>query len=173
LLGKDDERIRKFGHDKISTFGIGAEYNRVAWLGIVRQLVSQSLLYVDNASHHELKITAAGAEFLKQKQTLFLRLEEKTRMSSRKRLDASAQTASAAITTDADQQLLQALKNLRMKLAREQNLPPYVIFHDKTLVDMVTIKPANRDQLALVNGVGNSKLQKYGDAFLQVINEFV
>jgi len=172
LLGKNDERIHKFGHDKITTFGIGTEHDRVTWQGITRQLVSRNLLFVDTGSHSELKLTEAGAEFLKQKQTITLRLEEKTR-GARKRLDAAAQSASAAIATGPDQQLLQNLKSLRMKLAREQNLPPYVIFHDKTLIDMVTIKPANRDQLALVNGVGNSKLQKYGDAFLKVIKENV
>lgn len=170
LLGKDDERIQKFGHDKISTFGIGSEYDRLAWQGIVRQLVSQNLLSVDMNSHSELIITEQGADFLKNKRTIQLRLEEKP-LRSKAKLAEKASIAAASLSTDEQHQLLQQLKDLRMSIAREHNLPPYVIFHDKTLIDMVLIKPTNYDQLAMVQGVGQSKLQKYGDAFLRVIRD--
>lgn len=170
LLGKDDERIQKFGHDKISTFGIGSEYDRTAWQGIVRQLVSQNLLSVDMNNHSELVITEQGADFLKNKGTIQLRLEEKPQR-SREKLAAKASVAAASLSTDEERQLLQELKELRLSIAREQNLPPYVIFHDKTLIDMVLINPQNYDQLAMVNGVGQSKLQKYGDKFLRVIRD--
>jgi ATP-dependent DNA helicase RecQ len=172
LLGKDDERIQKFGHDKISTFGIGSEYDRTAWQGIVRQLVSQNLLSVDMGNHSELVITEQGADFLKNKGTIQLRLEEKPQR-SREKLAAKASVAAASLSTDEERQLLQELKELRLSIAREQNLPPYVIFHDKTLIDMVLINPQNYDQLAMVNGVGQSKLQKYGDKFLRVIRDNV
>ncbi len=172
LLGKDDERIRKFGHDEVSTFGIGTEYDRVAWQGIARQLVSQDLLFVDMDSHSELKITEQGAAFLKNKHTIALRLEEKP-VRAKARLAAKASVADAALATDADRDLLQILKTLRMEIAREQNLPPYVVFHDKTLIDMVMIKPVNIEQLAMVHGVGQSKLEKYGGMFLKAIKEFL
>ena len=84
---------------------------------------------------------------------------------------AKASVAAASLSTDEERQLLQELKELRLSIAREQNLPPYVIFHDKTLIDMVLINPQNYDQLAMVNGVGQSKLQKYGDKFLRVIRD--
>ncbi len=172
LLGKDDERIQKFGHDKISTFGIGSDYDRVAWQGIVRQLVSQNLLSVDIGNHNELVITEQGADFLKNKRTIQLRLEERPQR-SREKLAVKASIATASLSTESDRQLLQLLKDLRLSIARTQNLPPYVIFHDKTLIDMVLIKPKNLDQLAMVHGVGQSKLQKYGDQFLGVIREVI
>lgn len=172
LLGKEDERIQKFAHDKISTFGIGGEYDRLAWQGIVRQLVSQNLLTVDMNSHSELVITPQGADFLKNKRTIQLRLEEKP-LRSKAKLAEKASIAAASLSTDEQRDLLQALKDLRMSIAREHNLPPYVIFHDKTLIDMVLIKPTNYDQLSMVQGVGQSKLQKYGDEFLRVIREAI
>lgn len=172
LMGKDDERIRKFGHDKVSTFGIGTEYDRIAWQGIVRQLVSQNLLFVNMDNHSELTITEQGADFLKNKGTLALRLEEKP-LRAKTRLAARASVADAALTSESDRDLLQVLKTLRMAVAREQNLPPYVVFHDKTLIDMVMIKPVTIDQLAMVHGVGHSKLEKYGAVFLKAIKEYL
>ncbi|MBU0800363.1 MAG: DNA helicase RecQ [Alphaproteobacteria bacterium] len=170
LMGKDDERIRKFGHDSVSTFGIGTEYDRTAWQGIVRQLVTQNFLYVNMNSHSELKITDQGAQFLRDKTPIALRLEEKPAR-AKTRLAAKAAVADAALATDGDRDLLAVLKTLRMAVAREQNLPPYVVFHDKTLIDMVVIKPVNMDQLAMVHGVGQSKLEKYGAVFLKAIKE--
>lgn len=172
LMGKEDERIQKFGHDKISTFGIGSEHDRTAWQGIVRQLVSQNLLSVNMDNHSELVITEQGADFLKNKKTIQLRLEEKPQR-SREKLAQKASVAAASLTTEVERHLLQSLKELRMSIAREHNLPPYIIFQDKTLIDMVLLKPRTLDQLAMVNGVGQSKLQKYGDQFLRVICEII
>ena len=171
LLGKDDERIRKFGHDTVSTFGIGGEYDRTAWQGIIRQLVSQNLLFVDMEDHSALKITGQGAEFLRDRDArLPLRLDEKVAR-AKGRLAARAKAADAALAAGSDRDLLQVLKTLRMAIAREHNLPPYLVFHDKTLIDMVVIKPETMDQLAMVNGVGRSKLEKYGALFLKAIRE--
>lgn len=172
LLGKDDERIQKFGHDKISTFGIGTEYDRLAWQGIIRQLVSQNLLTVDMNSHSELVITSQGADFLRNKRDIRLRLEEKPPR-ARQTLAEKASVAAASLTTEVERHLLQSLKELRLSIAREQNLPPYIVFQDRTLIDMVLMKPRTLNQLSMVNGVGQSKLQKYGDEFLRVINEII
>lgn len=172
LLGKNDERIQKFGHDKISTFGIGSEYDRGAWQGIVRQLVSQNLLLVNMANHNELVITEEGADFLKTKRSIQLRLEEKPPRSKEK-WTKEATSSADSLSSESDLQLLHSLKDLRLAIAREKNLPPYVIFHDKTLIDMVHIKPKTFDQLSMVHGVGQSKLQKYGDEFLRVIRDSV
>jgi ATP-dependent DNA helicase RecQ len=170
LLGKDDERIQKFGHDKISTFGIGLEYDRMAWQGIVRQLVSQNLLSVNMENHNELVITEQGAAFLKDKRSIHLRLEEKP-LRSKAKLAERASAAMESISTAEERHLLQSLKDLRMTIARAKNVPPYVIFQDKTLIDMILIRPRTHYQLSMVNGVGQSKLEKYGDEFLRVINE--
>lgn len=172
LMGKEDERIQKFGHDKISTFGIGSEHDRMAWQGIVRQLVSQNLLSVNMGNHNELVITEQGADFLKTKRNIQLRLEEKP-LRAKAKLAEKASVAAASLTTDEQRSLLQSLKDLRLSIAREHNLPPYVIFHDKTLIDMVLIQPRTMDDLAMVHGVGQSKLEKYGDEFLRVIREAI
>jgi ATP-dependent DNA helicase RecQ len=171
LMGRDDDRIRSFGHDKISTFGIGAEYDRVAWQGILRQLVSRNLLFADMDSHSALKLTDQGAQFLKSKDVIALRLEERTARSKKGQGGSGAHASEVALMCEEDQDLLLALKTLRMEIARENNLPPYVVFHDKTLIDMVVIKPATLDQLAMVHGVGQSKLEKYGATFIKCIKD--
>ena len=171
-MGKDDERIQKFGHDKVSTFGIGGEYDRTAWQGIIRQLVSLNLLMVDMEAHSALVITEAGQQFLREKTPIALRLDEKPER-AKQRLAAKASVADAALAAPGDRELLQVLKTLRMAIAKEHNLPPYVIFHDKTLIDMVVIKPETMDQLAMVHGVGQSKLEKYGAVFLKAIRDAI
>ncbi len=171
LLGKEDERIRKFGHDKVSTFGIGTDYDRIAWQGIIRQLVGQALLFVDMDNHGALKITDAGADFLKSRRAINLRLEEKPARHEKTRPAATASATEAMLATGADRALLRVLKALRLSIAREHGLPPYVVFHDKTLIDMVLLKPATMDHLAMVQGVGQSKLEKYGALFLKAVKE--
>lgn len=167
LRGEDDDKIRRFGHDKISTFGIGQEYSKKEWQGIIRQLISHDLLYADMDAHGGLKITERGAAFLKNKEAIQLRLEEKTLVTTSKRGSRTGTTV--ALESDADRELFQTLKSLRLSIAREQNLPPYVIFHDKTLLDMAVKRPGNIDELGQISGVGASKLEKYGRAFLDVI----
>lgn len=166
LLGKDDDRIKKFGHDQITTFGIGTEYSAREWQSIVRQLVSQGLVRVDMESHHELKITESGMQLLKNRTPLPLRHDE-AKIDPIK--SASKSKAAALLTDDADKNLFAELKAVRLTIAKSQNLPPYVIFHDKTLIDMVEQKPASLDDMAKISGVGQSKLAKYGDAFLKAL----
>jgi ATP-dependent DNA helicase RecQ len=170
LLGKNNERVEKFGHDKLSTFGIGQEFSAKEWQSLIRQMISHNLLAVHVDSHGEIVITEKGAAFLKEKQTIELRMDE--RMVRERTTDALRRSAaSAALESEADQSLFAALKTLRMELAKEQGVPPYIVFNDKTLIDMVLIKPGDRDQMAMVSGVGMSKLEKYGDTFLHAIRE--
>jgi ATP-dependent DNA helicase RecQ len=168
LLGTEDERIRKFGHDKLSTFGIGKEHSRKEWQGIIRQLLSRNFLYADMNAHNGLEITDLGREFLKNKNTIHLRLAEKpVTLPSRKTRQGSPEY----LENETDAALFQKLKALRLSIACEHNLPPYVIFHDKTLMEMALSKPATLEALAHINGVGESKLKKYGPAFLQIIKD--
>jgi ATP-dependent DNA helicase RecQ len=164
LLGKDDDRIKKFGHDRISTFGVGKEFAMKEWQSIIRQLLSRSLLYVDHDAHGALKITQEGGAFIKEKQQIELRVDEQR---AQKKAARAADTST--LQNEADEALFGKLRALRLEIAKAQNLPPYVIFHDKTLMDMVLIKPGSLDQMGLVNGVGRSKLEKYGTQFLAVI----
>lgn len=162
LMGADDERIQRFGHDTISTFGIGKERSKKEWQTIIRQLLSHNLLYADMDAHGGLKLAEDGKAFLKNKDTIHLRADEKTATSSRKAKSGT----DTILENEADQALFQNLRALRLSIAREQNLPPYVIFHDCTLMEMALRKPASLDELATIGGVGQSKLEKYGPAFL-------
>ncbi len=166
LLGKSDARMEGFGHNKISTFGIGSEHSKTDWQSIFRQLVAQNLLVVDVAEHGGLRITPQGQAFLENRETLWLRKPAEPRRK------AARQTVSRpvpAAVQDEDRSLLAALKARRLELARAQNVPPYVIFHDKTLVEMANHKPSAPETLRLIGGVGEMKLQRYGRQFLEVI----
>ncbi|MCK5519118.1 MAG: HRDC domain-containing protein, partial [Alphaproteobacteria bacterium] len=167
LMGKQDGRIESFRHDKISTFGIGTDYSKAEWQSIFRQLVAQNLLMVDIAEHSGLKITPQGQTFLKEKKTIDLR---KYTGKLRKK-HSFANDATPLLEGDRD--LFAALKSARLALAKAQNVPSYVIFHDKTLREMATIKPSSLDDLAQVHGMGERKMERYGRVFLEVIEQYV
>jgi ATP-dependent DNA helicase RecQ len=175
LMGKSDERMTRFGHDKISTFGIGSEFARPEWQGIFRQLVALHLLTADGSEYGGLKITPRGTAFLKEKETLQLR-----KFAPRKK---TAQVARAAATRSSrpetvlekenDRRLFDALRAARLELAREQNVPPYVIFHDRTLRELAVQKPVSLFAMSNITGVGEKKMERYGEIFLGVIAGFL
>ena len=163
LLGVDDDRIQQFEHHRQSTFGIGKEFNKNQWRGIFRQVVAAGLLQVDAENHGGLSITAQGRAFLQNNESLSLR-QPRVQKASRARRGAGAPVHSGA-----DSPLFDALRARRLELARAQGVPPYVIFHDKTLHDMAAVKPATMEQMAGISGVGDAKLARYGQDFLDVI----
>jgi ATP-dependent DNA helicase RecQ len=166
LLGEFDERIGRLGHDKLSTFGIGKEHDRNAWRSIVRQLVAHGLITVDVAGHGGLSISPEGRRFLREKPSLSLRVLKKARPERK-----SAQRQAAPAFPAADRVLFDKLRVKRLELAKTQNVPPYVIFHDKTLAEMAARRPRSVAELAAIPGAGEVKLARYGEAFLMVINE--
>ncbi len=165
LVGAGNQRVLDNGHDRLSTFGIGTEHDVRAWRAILRQLVAQRLIAVDLAGHGGLSISEAGRQFLREKPTLMLRVPAAPRA---ERTPASRKAASTVLP-ERDRALFQALREKRMEIARTQNVPPYVIFHDRTLVELAAARPASRAQMAAVAGVGEAKLERYGPAFLSVI----
>ncbi|HEY9050249.1 MAG TPA: DNA helicase RecQ [Gammaproteobacteria bacterium] len=167
LLGKDNERIKSFGHDKLSVYGIGKELDDKQWRSIYRQLIARNLLAVDIEGYGALLLTEACRPVLRGEQTLMLRKE-----SFRKTKAKKAGKSKYAID-DGEQKLWDALRDCRRKLAEEQGVPPYVIFHDATLMQMLEHRPENRQQFAQLSGVGERKLEQYADDFLAVINEYV
>jgi ATP-dependent DNA helicase RecQ len=167
LLGVDNDRIAQFGHDRISTFGIGREHDNRTWRAILRQLIALRLVDVDLAGHGGLSIAPSGRDFLRDKPTLMLRVPP----AARARRDKVARSAAQSVVSDADRDLFQALRQKRLELARTQNVPPYVIFHDRTLIELAAARPASRAEMANVPGVGEAKLDRYGPAFLTVIAE--
>ncbi len=170
LLGAEDERITRFGHDQITTYGIGKEHDNRTWRAILRQLIASRLIEVDLEGHGGLSISDTGRQFLREKPSLMLRKPQAPRKTSR---DRNAGGRPAISLPDEDAALFQALRERRMEIARTQNLPPYVIFHDKTLIELAGAKPTSRAEMAKVPGVGDAKLDRYGPAFLEVIATFL
>ena len=167
LQGKDMERIKNFGHDKLSVYGIGDELDSHQWRSVFRQMIAHNLLSVDIEGHGNLLLTETCRAVLRGEQTLMLRKESKQAKTARKGRK-SYNTSKAS-----DNQLWEALRACRKQLAETHNVPPYVIFHDATLVEMVERQPQNRDQFSRISGVGESKLEKYADDFLAVIQSHV
>ena len=163
LQGKDNERIKRFGHDTLGVYGIGNELDNHQWRSVFRQLIAHNLLSVDIEGHGNLLLTELCRPVLRGEQTLMLRKESKQTKTARKGRK-SYNTAKAS-----DNQLWEALRACRKQLAESNNVPPYVIFHDATLVEMVERQPQTREQLSRISGVGESKLEKYADDFLAVI----
>jgi len=165
LLGKDNARIQQFGHNNLSVYGIGKEYDAKQWRNIFRQLISRNLLAVDIEGHGSLLLTEQCRVILKGEQTLLLRKESKRVKTSRKgRKSYNTENKSNSI-------LWEALRACRKTLAEEYDVPPFVIFHDATLSEMMERQPANEEQFLRLTGVGQSKLEKYSTAFLKVIRE--
>ncbi len=164
LLGEADERIATLGHDRLSVFGVGKEHDRNAWRSIIRQLVAHGLVTVDVMGHGGLFISSEGRQFLREKPALALRVPKKAKAARSK----AARAAGPALDAH-DQALFDRLRQRRLELAKAQNVPPYVIFHDKTLLEMAARQPRSLTELASVPGTGAVKLARYGEAFLEVI----
>jgi ATP-dependent DNA helicase RecQ len=165
LLGVGSERVMRFGHESVSTFGIGKEHDARAWRAILRQLIALRLIEVDLEGFGGLMIAPAGRDFLKRKETLMLRAPD----APRARRATESRAAAAQAVPERDRALFEALRQKRMEIARAQNLPPYVIFHDSTLVALAAARPRSRAEMGDVAGVGETKLDRYGPAFLSVI----
>jgi ATP-dependent DNA helicase RecQ len=164
LLGKESDRIFQFRHHQVSTYGIGKELNATEWRTLYRQLIARGLLAVDLEGYGGLRLTQASRPVLRGESRLMLRKARKMPRTQR-----SKQIRSTEIS-DGNQTLWQALRGLRLELAQTQGVPAYVIFHDATLIEMAQSRPRNKQQLAMITGVGDHKLERYGDAFLSVLN---
>ena len=167
LLGGSDERIAQFGHDRISTYGIGKEHDDRTWRAILRQLIALRLVEVNLDGHGGLSISEAGRLFLRERPPLMLRVPTRPKATRAKDAHKPAPT----MLSEADQRLFHALREKRTEIARAQNLPPYVIFHDKTLIELAAARPGSRAQMAKIPGVGEAKLDRYGEVFLAVVAE--
>ncbi len=166
LRGKATERIVKAAHDKLSTFGIGIDIEEKQWHSVFRQLVARGLVAVDFERFGALQLTEACRPILRGEQQLMLRKDlqsEKIKGTKKE----SRQFGKADDTL-----LWNALRAKRKMIAEAQDVPPYVIFHDATLMAMLEAKPRNRSQMSLLSGIGQRKLELYADEFLAVISEF-
>ncbi len=164
LLGKLTPQIQRFRHETVSTFGIGQRFSERQWQSIYRQLIAANLLTIDLSGYGSIHLTEKSLPILKGEQTIALRKDpEITRKKSVKR---GVKSDAGMLPQD---ELWQALKRKRLSLAQEQGVPPYVIFHDKTLLELHDRKPVTLREFADISGVGESKLERYGQLFIDVI----
>ena len=170
LRGAKTERVAQFGHDRLSTFAIGSDLDARQWKGVFRQLVANGLLEVDGGGHGGLRLTDASRPVLRGEQAVSLRREAERKRERNPRAGATTAKAIADLSA-ADVPVFEALRSLRASLAREQNLPAYVIFHDATLRAMAAQRPQSLKELGQINGVGVSKLERYGEQMLAVLSQ--
>ena len=166
LLGKEDDRIRRFGHDILTTFGIGEELNQNEWRGLFRQLIARGMLSADVEGHGGLTLTEASRPVLRGETKLLLRKALKRK--SKKKRSAGKEEL---ITDPRARSLWGALRRKRQELALAQGVPAYVIFHDATLMAMLEQRPTTLEQMGALSGIGARKLEAYGEVFLDVIRE--
>ncbi|MGY0560147.1 DNA helicase RecQ [Luteimonas sp. A277] len=170
LRGSDNEKVRQFGHDRLSTHGIGADMDARSWRGVFRQLVAHGLLEVDGEGYGGLRLTAASRPVLTGGERVMLRRITPPRR-ERDRSGASRASAPQVELASADLLLFEALREMRARLAREQNVPAYVIFHDATLRGIAAERPTTEAELAGIGGIGAGKLARYGDMVLETVRE--
>jgi ATP-dependent DNA helicase RecQ len=166
LLGRANAKVTQFGHEQLSTFGIGKGLTEQQWRSLVRQLLIRGLLEADVEGYGALRLTERCRPVLRGEERLALR-EDTVEASTR---NARARAGRIEIPLEL-QSLWQALRECRKRLAEERAIPPYMIFADKSLQQMALEQPQTAAELLAIDGVGQSKLANYGDAFLAVIRE--
>ncbi len=165
LLGSKNEKIEKYNHHELSTHGIGRELTKSQWMHISRQLVERGLLNQDPA-YRVLSVTAKGSEMLKSREQV------KGQINEAKKSERSAARVKPSPDSEYDKSLFSLLRNKRKELADAAGVPPYVIFSDKTLVEMAAYFPQSKDSLLNISGLGKVKYERYGAAFLAIIKEY-
>ena len=165
LLGRDNDKIRASGHQHLPVFGIGKALAEGDWRTLFRQLVARGLADVDLEGYGGLRLSDTCRPLLRGEVTLELRRDLKPQQAAK----ASGSSASQLVRGEEREQW-EALRTLRRKLAEEHSVPPYVIFPDSTLLEMLRSQPRNLSDMAQVSGVGARKLERYGEAFLEVLN---
>ncbi len=166
LMGAETDKIKKFGHDSLKTYGMGADYSRKEWQSLLRQLLALGMLDVDSEGYGGLSLTEKCRPVLKGEMKLELKKPVKTQ-----KVQKSRGRSPMVFNSPEEEALFDLLKSVRMDLAKAQNVPPYVIFHDRTLVEMARLKPQTLAAFAELSGVGASKKEKYGPQFLSALSE--
>ena len=167
LRGGGSEKIAKFGHDRLAVYGAGTERSAREWQGILRQMVASGLLRIDIAGHGGLSATQAGTALMRGDGSFRFRPDRLGKAKAAKR--SPLRDARDDLAPEVDR-LFGRLKAQRLAFATELGVPAYVVFPDRTLLDMAMRRPRDRAEFAQVHGVGESKLRKFADAFLDVIN---
>jgi ATP-dependent DNA helicase RecQ len=171
LRGEETERVRSLGHHQLSTFGVGADMDEKQWRSVFRQLLAAGLLEADAEGYGTLRLTPASRGVLSGGQSVRLREDARPQRAARRRRDSKLVTGGGSLGIEAyEQGMWDALRAVRTQLAKQQGVPPYVVFHDATLLAMLRALPTTEEELATISGVGEAKLKRYGRDFLAVIN---
>ena len=166
LVGANTDKVAKWGHDQLSVFGVGADRSRDEWTSIIRQLIHHGYLYQDIAEYSALKFRPSARGVLRGETELrFARPRVHVKADKKRKVPRSV----ALSGSDVDEELFERLRELRREIAAEQDVPAYVVFSDKTLADMAARRPQTADEFLEVFGVGEAKLKRYGDVFLEAI----
>ena len=163
LTGNATDKVKQRGHDRLPTFAVGKDLPRAGWQAVFRQMMGRDLVRPDPERHGALRMTEAARPVLRGEEPVHLREDSVSA--------ARARAEPKALVADEDAPLLAALKAHRRKLAEAAKVPPYVIFNDRSLIEMAEKRPATLDAFAGITGVGVTKLERYGASFLQVINQ--
>jgi ATP-dependent DNA helicase RecQ len=172
VLGRTTDKITRFGHASLPTFGVGKEHDETTWRSVVRQLVARGLLAVDPEGHGGLRLTQDATPVLRGQNPIALRVDRRPAATA-KRKSRGGKGGSGALGAlelgSPSEARFEALRALRRSLAEAANVPPYVVFHDATLRAIATANPSSLDALRSLPGIGAAKLERYGAAVLEVL----
>ena len=169
LRGISSERVLQWRHHQLSTFGIGANQGTAEWRSVLRQAIAAQYVVVDHDEYNALKLTELARPVLKGEKTVLLRPYQKP---DKKRKTVSVQRASQPALPPFEQKLFEKLKWWRMEIARQQNMPAYVVFQDATLREIALVKPQTEEELHRIPGIGSKRLSMWGKDILQLIDAF-
>ena len=164
LLGKKNAKVEQFGHQQLSTFGIGKELDNNQWRSVFRQLMARAYIQLDVDGHGSFQLAEKCRPLLRGESTVFLRKEKRETRATRKKSSGSFHLSTP------NKQLWEQLRTRRKTLAEKEGVPPYVIFHDATLMEMIELQPKTHADLSQINGIGSARLEKYGDEFLALLS---
>jgi ATP-dependent DNA helicase RecQ len=182
LRGKATPKVQQFGHERLSTFGIGAELDAAQWRSVLRQLVIQKLVRVDSERFNTLRLTEASREVLRGERRLSLRRQTTAALSRNERRGrgrgsangtaiGGQASASARGGDVVDASVFEALREWRRGIAKEHGVPAYTVFHDSTLRELASKLPRSAVDLRAITGIGATKLERYGAALLEILQK--
>ncbi len=171
LRGAETDKIRRFGHNRLPTFGVGADLSVKDWQSVFRQLVALGAVEVDHNAYGALRLTEPGRFILRGERRVDLRREKKSITSATLKRELKGKSGAAVELNGAETRLFETLRAERLRLAKAQGVPPYVVFHDTTLIELAQRRPTSLHEMAGITGMGVRKLETYGAAFLAVLKE--
>lgn len=169
LRGAETDKIRRFVHNRLPTFGVGADLSVKDWQSVFRQLVALGAVEVDHNAYGALRIAEPGRFILRGERRVDLRREKKSITTATLKRELKGKAGASVELDQASTRLFEALRAERLRLAKAQGVPPYVVFHDTTLIELAQQRPASLHDMAGITGMGVRKLETYGTAFLAVL----